>query len=780
MNTPPAEQSVTHAADRSVPDNHTAYRVCPLCEATCGLELTIAAGALSSVRGDRDDVFSKGFICPKGAAFDRLDNDPDRLRRPMVRDGEQWRDVGWEEAFALVAVGLGEVATTHGRQAVGLYLGNPNVHTLAGGMYAAGLARALGSPNIFSASTVDQMPKHVSCGLMFGDPLAIPVPDLDRTDFLLILGANPLESNGSLATAPDWPGRLKALRARGGRLVVVDPRTTRTAAVADQHLAIRPGTDAYLLAALATEIMSSGLVALGDLAGQVSGLDDLPDLLAGLTPELASQMCDIPTPAIRTLARDLAAAPTAAVYGRLGTSTTEFGTIASWLVDVLNVLTGNLDRAGGAMFALAPHRRPGMGHGRGFRLGRWSSRVRGAPEVKGELPAAIMAEEMSTPGDGRIRAMITVAGNPVLSTPDGAALDAALAGLAFMVSVDPYLNETTRRAHVILPPPPPSRSAHYDFAFSGLAIHNTARFNPSSLPLRDGDLDEARILARLTLIARGEPRAPARSIDDEVIVQTLAQAVQDPHSLVYQRDPAELKGLLNGSSTTEQRLDLLLRLGAYGDGFGCSDPPGKGAPAQPGLSLQALIAAPHGVDLGPLQPRIPEILKTPSGLIDLAPQQIQQDLRRLRAGIDTRREELSDGLRTGRPDGLVLIGRRHLRSNNTWMHNLSVLNSGSNTCTLQIHPVTAAEAGVRDGANARVTSRCGEVTVPVEVTDGIRPGVVSLPHGWGHSMAGIRGSVAAARPGVNSNLLTDPRALDPLSGTAVLNGIPVRVEPGGE
>jgi anaerobic selenocysteine-containing dehydrogenase len=772
MNTLPVEQSVTPGAGDSPRARHTAYRVCPLCEATCGLELTITDGTVSGVRGDGDDVFSKGFICPKGAAFDRLDNDPDRLRVPMVRDGEQWREVAWDEAFAVVAAGLGEVSAAHGRQAVGLYLGNPNVHTLAGGMYAAGLARALGSPNIFSASTVDQMPKHVSCGLMFGDPLAIPVPDLDRTGFLLILGANPLDSNGSLATAPDWPGRLKALQARGGRLVVVDPRSTRTAAMADQHLAIRPGTDAYLLAALATEITSKGLADLGDLTGQVSGLDELSGLLADFTPELASRLCDVPAPTIRTLARDLATAPAAAVYGRLGTSATEFGTITSWLVDVLNVLTGNLDRPGGAMFALATHRRRGTGSGRGFTLGRWTSRVRGAPEVKGELPAAVMAEEMSTPGNGRIRAMITVAGNPVLSTPDGTALDGALAGLDFMVAVDPYLNETTRRAHVILPPPPPSRSAHYDFAFSELAIHATARFSPASVPPEAGELDEPTILARLTLIARGEPQAPARLIDDEVIARTLAKAVQDPRSGVHHRDPAELKSLLNGASTTERRLDLLLRLGAYGDGFGLGDGFADTLGSDPaahhqGLSLQSLIAAPHGIDLGPLQSRIPEILKTPSGLIELVPSQICQDLQRLRAGLETRGE------------GLVLVGRRHLRSNNSWMHNLPVLNSGSNTCTLQIHPVTAAEVGVSDGADARVTSRVGEVTVPVEVTDGIRPGVVSLPHGWGHSMAGTRGSVAAARPGVNSNLLTDPLALDPLSGTSVLNGIPVRVEPAG-
>jgi hypothetical protein len=367
--------------------------------------------------------------------------------------------------------------------------------------------------------------------------------------------------------------------------------------------------------------------------------------------------------------------------------------------------------------------------------------------------------------------MITVAGNPVLSTPDGAALDAAMAGLAFMVAVDPYLNETTRRADVILPPPPPSRSAHYDLAFGDLAIRNTARFNPPSLPLDDGQLDEPTILARLTLIALGQPDAPARSVDDQVIAQTLARASQDPSSPVHQRDPAELVTLLDGSTTTEQRLDMLLRLGAYGDGFGSGpgyvDHCDPARTRQTGLSLQALIKAPHGIDLGPLEPRIPEILRTPSGRVELAPPEIRQDLVRLRAGINARR------------DGLVLIGRRHLRSNNSWMHNLGVLNSGSNTCTLQMHPDTAAGLGIADGDDARVTSRSGVVTVPVEVTDGIRAGVVSLPHGWGHSMGGTRGSVAAARPGVNANLLTDPLALDPLSGTSILNGTPVSVEPAG-
>ncbi|GAA0683134.1 molybdopterin oxidoreductase family protein [Kitasatospora atroaurantiaca] len=730
-----------------------AYRICPLCEATCGLELTLDGGGITAARGDRADVFSAGFICPKGAAIGQLDTDPDRLRRPMVRSGTQWREVGWDEAFAAVRNGLAGVFERYGRQAVATYLGNPNVHTIAGGLYAGALAKAVGSTQVYSASTVDQMPKHVSSGLLFGDPLAIPVPDLDRTDYLLMLGANPLESNGSLCTAPDFPGKLKALRRRGGRLVVVDPRRTRTAALADRHLPVRPGTDAYLLAGIVHTLFAEDLAT---PTGHVTGVDEVRELTADLSPETVSGVCGLPAEEIRTLARELAAAPTAAVYARIGTSTVEFGTLASWLVDVVNVLTGNLDRPGGAMFPLAPHRRRGSGTGRGFALGRWRSRVRGFPEVKGELPATALAEEITTPGDGQVRALITVAGNPVLSTPGGDRLEEALAGLDFMVSVDPYLNETTRHAHVILPPPPPGRSAHYDLAFADLAVRNTARYSPAPIPLAEGERDECEILAGLVMIVSGQDAAAAAAVDDLVIAGTLAKATADPSSPVYGRDPAELAKTLDGRTGSERRIDMMLRLGAYGDGFGAR---------ADGLTLARLIAEPHGVDLGPLQPRLPEVLRTPSGLIELCPAPLAADLDRLRAGLSSRQ------------DGLVLVGRRHLRSNNSWLHNLPALARGTNRCTLHLHPSDATALGLGDGDTAKVRSRTGEVAVSVEITEDLMPGVVSLPHGWGHDRPGTRMRVAAAAPGVNVNLLTDPDAIDPLSGTAVLNGIPVEVAP---
>ncbi|MCO5998226.1 molybdopterin oxidoreductase family protein [Actinoallomurus rhizosphaericola] len=729
----------------------TAYRICPLCEATCGLKLTITDGRVTGARGDGADVFSHGFICPKGATIGELEDDPDRLRSPMVRDGDHWREAGWDEAFAVVRRGLGEVTGRHGRQALALYLGNPNVHTLAGGLYAGPLARALGSTHLYSASTVDQMPKHVSSGLLFGDPLAIPVPDLDRTSYLLMLGANPLESNGSLCTAADFPGKLKALRRRGGTLIVVDPRRTRTARLADRHLPIRPGADAYLLFGVVRTLFTEGLVA--DTPG-VDGVADVERLSRDFAPEDVADVCGVPAGEIRRLARELAAAPSAAVYARIGTCTAEFGTLTSWLVDVVNVLTGNLDRPGGAMFPLAPHRRPGTGSGRGFRTGRWHSRVRGLPEVRGELPATTLADEILTPGEGRVRALITVAGNPVLSLPGGERLGDAIGDLEFMVSVDPYLNETTRHAHVILPPPPPSRSPHFDIAFGDLAVRNTARYSPPAIPLRDGELDECAILARLIALVSGQDAGA--DVDEPVIAHLLGKAIADPSSPVHGRDPAELLPLLTGETPALRRLDLMLRLGAYGDGFGAA--PG-------GLSLATLRDAPHGVDLGPLKPRLPEVLRTPSGRIDLCPPPLAEDVSRLRDGLARRRT------------GLVLIGRRHLRSNNSWLHNLPGLVRGSNRCTLQVHPEDAGRLGLADAGTAKVTGAGGTIEAEVEVTDEVMPGVVSLPHGWGHGRPGTRMSVAAAHAGVNANAVTDPLALDPLSGNAVLNGVPVEVQP---
>ncbi|MFF3818692.1 molybdopterin oxidoreductase family protein [Streptomyces bluensis] len=738
----------------------TALRICPLCEATCGLTLTIEGARVTGARGDRNDVFSKGFICPKGASFGVADADPDRLRTPLVRKDGELCEATWEEAFDAVAAGLRPVVEAHGPHAVGVVLGNPNVHTMAGALYPPVLLAGLGTRSLFTASTLDQMPKHVSSGLLYGDAGAIPVPDLDRTDHLLLLGANPLESNGSLCTAPDFPGRLKALKARGGTLTVVDPRRTRTAELADRHVAIRPGTDALLLAAMAYVLFEEKLVDLGELTPHVLGVDELAHTIKEFTPEAVADACDVDPGTVRALARELADAPTAAVYGRIGSCTVPHGTLASWLVDVLNILTGNLDRPGGALFPLsATDRTPRpAGPGRGFQLGRWRSRVSGHPEAKGELPLSALAEEIDTAtGEGTpVRALIAVAANPVLSAPDGDRLDTALGSLDFMVSVDPYLNETSRHAHVILPPPPPAQAAHFDFAFNTLAVRNQARYSPAAVPLEDGRMPETEILARLVLAATGMHGADPCAVDAMVIDQTLGKAVQEAHSPVHGRDPRELAAALTGDTGPERRLDMMLRLGPYGDGFGVRPD---------GLSLAKLLAHPHGIDLGPLRPRLPQPLKTVSGKVELLPQPIADDLPRLRRAL---RE---------RPDGLVLVGRRHLRSNNSWMHNVPALTGGTNRCTLHLHPEDAERLGIADGDAVRIKGAGGEVTAPAEVTDRIRRGVVSLPHGWGHDRPGTRMSHAALDPGVNVNQLLDGSRLDPLSGNAVLNGVPVDVAP---
>lgn len=743
-------------------DSRTALRICPLCEATCGLTLTIEGTRVTSARGDRDDVFSQGFICPKGASFGTADGDPDRLRTPLVRKDGELREATWAEAFDAVAAGLRPVVERYGPHAVGAVLGNPNVHTMAGALYPTVLLGGLGTHSLFTASTLDQMPKHVSSGLLYGDANAIPVPDLDRTDHLLLIGANPLESNGSLCTAPDFPGKLKAIKARGGTLTVIDPRRTRTAKLADRHVAIRPGTDALLLAAMAYVLFEEELTDLGELAELVQGVDELREAVRDFTPEAAAEACDVDADTIRALARELAAAPTAAVYGRIGSCTVPHGTLASWLVDILNILTGNLDRPGGALFPQAATDRTPRpaGPGHGFALGRWHSRVSRHPEAKGELPMAALAEEIDTAtAEGEpIRALVVIAANPVLSAPDGDRLDKALGSLDFMVSVDPYLNETSRHAHVVLPPPPPSQSPHHDFAFNTLAVRNQVRYTRAAVPLEPGRMAETEILARLVLAATGMHGADPSAVDDLVIGQTLGKAVKETHSPAHGRDPRELAAQLTGETGPERRLDMMLRLGPYGDGFGVRPE---------GLTLEKLLDQPHGIDLGPLQSRLPQPLKTRSGLVELLPQPLADDLPRLR-----------DALRR-RPEGLVLVGRRHLRSNNSWMHNIPALTGGTNRCTLHIHPDDAERLGVTDGAPVRVKGAGGEVVAPAEVTDAVRRGVVSLPHGWGHDRPGTRTTHAAENPGVNVNQLLDGSLLDPLSGTAVLNGVPIDIAPTG-
>ena len=736
------------------------HRTCPFCEATCGLEIETDGREVVSVRGDANDVFSHGFICPKAYGIKQLHEDPDRLTAPLVRRDGELVETSLDEAFEEIDRRLSPILAEHGRNAVAVYVGNPNAHNLSALLYGPAWLRALGTQNLYSASTVDQMPKQVSAGLMFGTMLSIPVPDVDRCGHLILLGANPLVSNGSLLSAPDMRGRLRRIRERGGRVVVIDPRRSRTADEADEHHFIRPGTDALLLAALACTLVEEGLEAPGRLAELCNGLGPVRELVRGFPPETVAETCGIEAVEIRRMARELAAADRAAVYARIGTCTQEFGTLASWLVDVLNVLTGNLDREGGAMFTRAAvGQRNSSGapaSGRGVRFGRWASRVRGLPEVYGELPVACLAEEIETPGEGRVRALITVAGNPLVSTPNAGRLERAVETLDFILAVDLYVNETTRHADVILPGPEPLEKSHYDVALYQLAARNVANYSP---PVMEGDgPPEWELLLRLAGVVTGQgPNADVDALDRLVIETLVGRDVALPGSPVEGRDPGELLEALEPRRGPERLLDFMLRTGPYGDGFG-NDPQG--------LTLEVLERNPHGVDLGPLEPRLPDALRTPSGRIELAPEAMVDDVERLRAA-----------LRRPRNGGLVLIGRRQLRSNNSWMHNLPALVKGKERCTMHVHPKDAERLGLEDGRPALLRSAAGRLEAPVEITDAIMPGVVSIPHGWGHDAPGARLSVAAEHAGVNSNLLADESMVEPLSGNAILNGIPVEIAP---
>jgi anaerobic selenocysteine-containing dehydrogenase len=727
----------------------------------CGVRVHVENGRAKQVRANPDDVWSKGYLCPKGTALAALHHDPDRLRAPLVRRSDgTFREVTWPEAFAEIARRLHPVIERDGLAAVSAYIGNPTAHNWSLSRYVPAFIAMAGLPVVYSAGTVDQWPKNLSSALLFGGMWAFPIPDLDRTDYLLMLGANPHASNGSLLAAPDILGRLDAIRARGGRVVVVDPRRTGTAERASEWLAIRPGTDAAFLLAIAHVLFAEGRVALRHLAGRVAGLEDVRALAAAFAPEAVAETCGLAAETIRRIARELAAAPSAAVYGRIGTCNQEFGSLASWAVDLVNVLTGNLDRAGGAMFAnpiawsFTSLRPPDFAAG--FTFHRWRTRVRGAPEVLGQVPLSCLAEEIATPGPGQIRALITIAGNPALSAPDAAKLDAALGELECMVSVDNWLNETTRHAHVILPGLSPFEQPHYDEMLWSWAVRSAGKYAPALFDPgpRPAEWEVLLILAGLCQRAKPEAIDP-RALDQLFFAGLAAGLTQMPDSRIAGRDPAEIVAATEGAGP-ERLLDLQIRTGPWGDAYGAN--PG-------GLTLAELKRHPNGIDMGPLTPRLDAILRTPSGKIELAPPYLTADVARLRGRL-ARREP-----------GLVLVSRRHVRSNNSWMHNVPELVTGKDRCTLLVHPDDAARAGLENGKRARVRSSAGELVAPVEVSDEMMPGVVCLPHGWGHDKPGARLSVASAHAGVCNNVLAPGDLVDVPSGNAIVNGIPVELSP---
>jgi anaerobic selenocysteine-containing dehydrogenase len=701
----------------------THLRTCTLCEATCGIVVTTEGDRITDIRGDPDDPFSKGYLCPKALGLKDVHEDPDRLKTPRVREGNGWREVSWSEAYDLVAARLKAVQAAHGRDAVAIYLGNPSVHNLGTMLYAPTLLRALRSKNRYSATSVDQLPHMLTSYLMFGHQLLFPVPDLDRTDHLLIFGANPAVSNGSLMTAPGMPKRLKEIRARG-KVVVIDPRFTETAQLASAHHFIRPGTDALLLLAMLQVLFKEKLTRPGRLEAFTDGLDALRGAAEVYPPERVAAATGLSAEVIRSLAREFAAAKAPVAYGRMGVSTQAFGTLCAWLINGLNLVMGRLDAEGGAMFtrpAVDLVSNPAL-IGRGH-FGKWKSRVRGLPEFGGELPAAALAEEIATPGEGQVKALITVAGNPVLSTPNGAALERALPGLDFMVAIDFYLNETTRHAHVILPPTFALEREHYDLALNLLAVRNVAKYSPALFPRPKEARHDWEILGSLT-----------RRLGDPVLGRSL-----------------RFKGEALGMRALGPRrlLDFLLRTG-----------PRK-------LSVGQLEKAAHGLDLGALEPCLPERLKNKEKRISAAPAPMLDDVKRLEATLDGRAA-----------DGLELIGRRDLRSNNSWMHNSARLVKGDKRCSLKMNPVDAKARGLSSGQRVKLSSAVGAVEVELEVDEDLMPGVVSLPHGWGHDREGIQLGVAKAHAGASINDVTDAAHLDALSGNAGFSGVRVNVEPG--
>jgi anaerobic selenocysteine-containing dehydrogenase len=688
------------------------YGACNLCEAICGLEFRVSGNQILSIRGDDADPLSRGHICPKAVALKDIYQDPDRLRRPLRRVGERWEEISWDAAFDLVAEKLVAIHQAHGANSVAAYLGNPSVHNYGNLTNASSFLGPLKTRSRYSATSVDQLPHQLLAMWMYGHQLLVPIADIDRTQYFLVLGANPMASNGSLMTVPDFRARLKALHARGGKMVVLDPRRSETAEVADEHLFIRPGGDAAFLLALLKTILDEGLARPGRLAEFAEGLTDAARAVQALDMPALVQYSGIDATVIQRIAREFAQADGAACYGRMGVSTQRYGTLCQWVIQLINIFTGNLDREGGMLFpepALDLVHNPASKPGH---FGQWQSRVRGLPEFGGELPVAALAEEIETPGEGQIRAFISIAGNPVLSTPNGRRLDRALASLEFMVSFDIYLNETTRHADVILPPTSALEHDHYDLIFHHFAVRNTARFNAPLFEKPEGAMHDWEIFSALgsrIAAALGQKARPAPRPD--------------------------------------QVVDMGLRIGPHK------------------LSLEQLKQHPHGLDLGALKPSLP-------GRLFHADKRIQAAPPELLAELNAFAKTLNVALVSGE---LRLIGRRHVRSNNSWMHNSHRLVKGEARHQLLMHPDDLGSRGLIDGERVSVRSRVGEIVVEVKASDEMMPGAVSLPHGWGHDRKGIRLGIAAAHAGASNNDLTDETVLD-ISGNAALNGVLVSVQ----
>jgi anaerobic selenocysteine-containing dehydrogenase len=732
-------------------------RLCPFCEACCGLvvEIDVDNHKVLSIKGDVDNPFSRGFLCPKSQGLRLLEEDPDRLRKPLVRRGTDFVETDMDSALDEAAAGIRAIRERCGQDALGLYIGNPVAHNLGLVIYGGIFALTLPSRNVGTAGSIDHIAKVVSSSELFGSEALIPVPDIDRTSFLLVIGANPIVSNGSLVTAPGWPRRLAALRARGGKLVVIDPRRSETAEIADQHIAITPGTDVFLLLSIVQTLFSDNLVKLGPLSDIVGGIDELRELAGPFTPEATAARIGVDPADIRSLAHDISDAPSAVVYGRIGTTAQKFGTLTSWLIDVVNILTGNLDREGGAMFPLpvTPALIYNQTHADGISPNnRWHSRVKGLPEVSGFLPVSTLPDEILTPGEGQVRGLLTLCGNPVRSSPNSLKYANALAELEFMASIDIYLNETTRLANVVLPPAGHLEQVHYPPFSPPYMVRSYAKWDEAALPQRsmgDGEI-LLELNARILRVSASELESQAL---EGMIAQTLARDLEfSSHKTV-----ADCLAAVSSHEGPARFIDFLIRTGPFGDRFG----------AKPdGLTLAQLQQARHGIDLGPMIPRIHQAISSPDRKIQLVPKLMKRGMAEIRT------EPKVDGT-----SALRMIGRRHLRSNNSWMHNVAALSKGPDRSFAEIHPDDANSRNINDGDMIRIRSSKGEIAVAAKVTTAVKKGVITLPHGHDHKEQGSRMAVAADTPGGNYNALTDEDEWDTLSGIAVLNGIQVDIFP---
>lgn len=695
--------------------------------------MDVEDGRITAIRGDEADPLSLGYICPKATALKDLYEDPDRVRRPLLREGDGWREVSWDEAINTAAAGIHETQRRHGNDSFATYLGNPTAHNTMALVGLAPFLKLLRTRNRYSASSVDQFPKMLSSYFIYGAQLAVSVPDIDRTDYLMVFGANPMVSNGSLMTAPGMRRRIRELKKRGGDLVVLDPRRSETAAVATEHLFVRPGSDAFLLASMLCVVFQEKLLAEDRCLEIVDDLDFVRNLVAEITPEAVEQLTGVPAATTRRLVREFAAAPSAACYSRIGACVQSYGTLTSYLAEVLNIVCGRVDQVGGMMFP-----QPAARYSSAGTYARWTSRVRGLPEFGGELPVACLREEILTEGEGQIHGLLTAAGNPVLSTPQGDQLDAALEGLEFMVCIDPALNETTRHANVILPPRHSLESPHYSLIFHKLAVRDTAKFCEPLFEPDAESLSEVEICGRL-YAALSALRNRDREAAGEALIEDRG---------------GELYGM-----GAEALLGFLLQAGPYD------------------LTVADLRKQPSGVDLGELKTGgIGREVQHSDGLLHLAHAEIADEMVRLKADLVA---NVIGGVESmpsqGTDNRFLMIGRRQLRSNNSWMHNCPTLMKGPERCTLFMNPDDAERLGLKDGLKVRVASRVGAVELDLQVSDEMMPGVVSMPHGFGHSRPGTRMRVAADRPGVSMNDLTDASQVEGLVGNAVLTGVPVNV-----